>query len=225
MLEGSMDDVEAGPVRPLLDVWFRDEREGFVAGAYGMLLHTTDGGAKWTLVSDRMRNPQAFHLNQIAAAPDGALYIAAEAGLVFRSTDGGASWQTLEPGYEGSFYGLVVSPTGDGAYELLAYGLRGNLFRSTDRGASWEPLASGTPVTLTTGIGLADGTVLLGGQGGTLVVRGAGQPAFAPAPNTDRRVISGMVPRSDGTVLIVGLGGVRLADAGGLPVTPAPYAP
>jgi hypothetical protein len=34
-----------------------------------------------------------------------------------------------------------------------------------------------------------------------------------------------MVPRSDGTVLIVGLGGVRLADAGGLPVTPAPYAP
>jgi photosystem II stability/assembly factor-like uncharacterized protein len=222
MLEGAADDVAAGPVRPLLDVWFRDERDGYVSGAYGMLLHTADGGANWALVSDRMRNVQGFHLNQIAPAPDGTLFIAGEAGFVFRSADGGAHWETLEPGYEGSFYGLVISPAANGDYELLAYGLRGNLFRSTDRGETWEPLVSGTQVTLTTGVDLADGTVLLGGQGGTILVRAPGQPTFAPGMNPDRRVISGMASRGDGTVLIVGLGGIRLADAAGRPVESAP---
>lgn len=224
MLEGAMDDAEAGPVRPLLDVWFRDAQEGYVTGAYGMLLHTADGGESWTLVSDRMRNPQAFHLNQIAPAPDGALFIAGEAGLVFRSLDGGSSWATLEPGYEGSFYGLVVSPSANPGYELLAYGLRGNLYRSTDRGENWQPLQSGTPVTLTTGTRLADGTVMLGGQGGTILVRPPGQSAFSQAANPDRRVIAGMQALDDGTVVIVGLDGIRAADAGGLPVGTAPAA-
>ncbi|NNJ65563.1 MAG: photosystem I reaction center subunit IV, partial [Xanthomonadales bacterium] len=41
-LEGAMDDTAAGPVRPLLDVWFRNEREGFVLGSYGMLIVTED---------------------------------------------------------------------------------------------------------------------------------------------------------------------------------------
>ena len=54
-LEGAMDDTDAGPVRPLLDVWFRNEREGMVAGSYGMLLLTQDGGKTWRLESDRMR--------------------------------------------------------------------------------------------------------------------------------------------------------------------------
>ena len=50
MLEGANDDVDAGPVRPLLDVWFRNELEGFAVGSYGMLLHTDDGGQDWKLV-------------------------------------------------------------------------------------------------------------------------------------------------------------------------------
>ena len=124
MLEGAMDDTSAGPVRPLLDVWFRDANEGFVVGSYGMLLHTTNGGREWTLVSDRMDNPEAFHLNQIVSAPDGNLYIAGESGKVHRSVDGGMTWDSLEPGYEGSFYGVVVAP-GDGVLAVLFAVFRG----------------------------------------------------------------------------------------------------
>jgi photosystem II stability/assembly factor-like uncharacterized protein len=217
MVEGAMDDVEAGPVRPLLDVWFRNALEGYVAGAYGMLLHTTDGGATWTLVSDRMRNPQAFHLNQIVDAPDGALYIAGEAGLVFRSLDGGQKWDRLEPGYEGSFYGVVVVPGSGGNYELLAYGLRGNLYRSMDRGDSWTPMRSGTTVTLTTGAYLPDGSVMLAGQGGTILIREPGAEDFQPAANPDRRVVTGMVPVDGERILLVGLGGIRETDFSGAP--------
>jgi len=218
MLEGAVDDTTAGPVRPLLDVWFRNEREGFVTGSYGMLLHTDDGGQNWTLVSDRMDNPEAFHLNQITPAPDGNLYIAGESGFVYRSSDGGESWDSLEPGYEGSFYGIVVVPDGSGDYELLAYGLRGNLFRSTDRGETWEPMDSGTTVTLMSGMLLADGTVLLAGQGGVILSRASGQKSFSQVKNPDRRVISGLVQGGDGNVVLVGMGGIRKADASGSPL-------
>jgi photosystem II stability/assembly factor-like uncharacterized protein len=218
MLEGAVDDTTAGPVRPLLDVWFRNEQEGFVAGSYGMLLQTGDGGQNWKLVSDRMDNPEAFHLNQITPAPDGSLYIAGESGFVYRSSDGGENWDSLEPGYEGSFYGIVVVPGDAGDYELLAYGLRGNLFGSTDKGESWEQLDSGTTVTLMSGMLLGDGTVFLTGQGGTILTRVPGQQSFNRAQNPDRRVISGLEQGGDGNILLVGLGGIRKADAAGSPI-------
>ncbi len=222
MLEGALDDTAAGPVRPLLDVWFRDENEGFVTGSYGMLLHTQNGGKNWELVSDRMDNPEAFHLNQIVPAPDGTLYIAGESGYVFRSSDSGMSWDSLEPGYEGSFYGLVVVPDAGGDYELLVYGLRGNLFRSSDTGETWESMDSGTTVTLMNGALLNDGTVFLAGQGGTILTRHPGQQSFTPARNPDRRPILALKQTADDQVLIVGLGGIRMADTDGLPLaTPA----
>lgn len=223
-LEGAMDDTAAGPVRPLLDVWFRNENEGFVLGSYGMLLHTMDGGRNWELVSDRMDNAEAFHLNQIQPAPDSALFIAGEAGFVYRSFDAGQTWDTLEPGYEGSFYGIVIVPGGSGSYELLAYGLRGNLFRSADRGDSWENLDSGTPVTLMSGALLRDGTVFLAGQGGTIMTRAPDADSFSPAANPDRRVISGVEQLANGNVLMVGLGGVRKSDAAGAPLPSNPEA-
>ncbi len=219
MLEGAMDDTSAGPVRPLLDVWFQNENEGFVVGSYGMLIHTIDGGQNWVLVSDRMDNPEAFHLNQIISAVDGNLYIAGEYGYVYRSADGGQSWDSLQPGYEGSFYGIIVVPDSVGGYELLAYGLRGNLFGSSDKGDSWTQLDSGTTVTLTSGLTLRDGAVFLAGQGGVILTRAPGQQAFSTAKNPDRRVISGLVQMADGNVLLVGLGGVRTADPSGEPLT------
>ena len=221
MLEGAVDDTDAGPVRPLLDVWFRNENQGFVAGSYGMLLVTTDGGENWELVSDRIGSAQAFHLNQIVAAPDGMLFIAGESGFVYRSADGGERWDILEPGYEGSFYGLVIVPgVGDG-YELLAYGLRGNLFSSVDQGDSWTEVDSGTTITLTTGMTLPDGGVVLAGQGGIILTRSAGEQSFTSAANPDRRVISGIAQQADGHLLLVGLGGVRLAQPNGAPLDSA----
>jgi len=225
MLEGAMDDVDAGPVRPLLDVWFRDENRGFAIGSYGMLLETTNGGQDWELVSDRIGSAQAFHLNQILAAPDGTLFIAGESGYVYRSSDGGESWDILQPGYEGSFYGIVIVPDGSDQYELLAYGLRGNLFRSMDRGETWEQLDSGTTITLTTGMAMPDGTVVLAGQGGLIQTRPPGQQSFTIARNPDRRVISGIERQSDGHLLLVGLGGVRLAQPDGAPLETATDTP
>lgn len=221
MLEGAVDDAEAGPVRPLLDVWFINEKQGIVAGSYGMLLRTSDGGKTWKLESDRMDNPEAFHLNQIREAPDGKLFIAGEAGFVYRSRDGGESWDNLEPGYEGSYHGLVIVPQDAGAYELIAFGLQGNVFSSNDRGDSWRQVDAGTGVTLFAGEALNDSGVVLAGSGGVIVTRVAGQAGFTLSGNPDRRIISGLIQCNRGNLILVGLGGVRYTTAEGMPLDSA----
>ena len=220
-LEGAMDDTEAGPVRPLLDVWFRNEREGMVAGSYGMLLVTQDGGDTWSLESDRMENPEAFHLNRIRAAPDGTIFIAGESGFVYRSRDNGESWDSLEPGYEGSYHGLVIVPGEDGAYELVAYGLQGNVYRSLDQGETWEAVDAGTGATLLAGTVLADSSVVLAGSGGVIVKRLVGADRFEAANNPDRRIISDLIQCGQGNLILVGLGGIRKTAADGQPLESA----
>lgn len=220
-LEGAMDDTDAGPVRPLLDVWFRNEREGMVAGSYGMLLLTQDGGETWRLESDRMDNPEAFHLNRIKAAPDGTVFIAGESGFVYRSRDKGETWDSLEPGYEGSYHGLVIVPLDGGEYELVVYGLQGHVYRSLDQGETWNALDAGTGATLLAGTVLADSSVVLAGSGGVIVKRPAGAESFKAANNPDRRIISDLIQCGQGNLVLVGLGGIRQTDADGEPVESA----
>ena len=92
--------------KPLLDVWFADAQTGLAVGAYGGLLATVDGGATWT--SRTVHGEDDFHLNQIAAAADGTLYLAARGraplpvGRRRRVT-----WVTLPSPYDGSFFGLL----------------------------------------------------------------------------------------------------------------------
>jgi len=143
---------------PLFDIWFKDEKHGIAIGAYGLYLVSEDGGASWdvsemNVIADTSNNDTAedpgdaedsddfldlydLHLNSIAIADSGKLYIAAEAGKVYRSDDTGDSWVPLAPDYVGSFFG-VLPVTGD---TVLVFGLRGHLFRSEDAGNSWRKL-------------------------------------------------------------------------------------
>jgi len=205
-LEDAKAAAKFGPSRPLLSLWFRDEREGFVAGSYGLLLHTRDGGANWSLASDRLDNPDGLHLNFIGATPAGALVIAGEAGTVHRSTDGGASWQSLPTGYRGQLYGVLGVRDGGGE-ALIAFGFKGNLFRSTAKG--WDALPSGTTNNLTGGLLLADGTPLLVSQDGRLVAGSADGRRFKPLPGTPWPAVA-IAPAAPGTVVVTGLGGVTL---------------
>ncbi len=153
---------------PLLDVVFLDARHGFAVGAYGALLETTDGGQHWQDVAERLDNPDQLHLNGIAQVRDAGLFIVGEQGGMFRSADNGQTWAKVQGPYEGSLFGVIGTAR---PHTLLAYGLRGNLFRSTDFGDSWQPIelkvARGTLEFGLAGVsGLADGGLLLVGQGG-----------------------------------------------------------
>ena len=167
--------VDAGPDKPLLDLFFTNEREGFVVGAYNLVLHTADGGKTWQSWFDRTDNPRL--LNFYAIRPQGeAFFIAGEGGLLLTLKAGGTRFEALESPYKGSFFGLLSGPAG-----LLAYGMRGHAFLSADQGRHWQSLDTGLAASITAGELLADGRIALVDQGGRVALSHNGGQTFQQA--------------------------------------------
>jgi photosystem II stability/assembly factor-like uncharacterized protein len=189
-----------GAALSLLAVWFRDAKEGFVAGQFNLLLHTADGGASWQPWLERTDNPDTYSLHAIAGDAD-QVWIAGELGLVLRLVRGsrggsaggsaggnnghsdrnGASaadrFERVESPYKGSWFGLAVEKS-----SVLLYGLRGNAWRSDDHGAHWRRLDTGTDQAINAGLLRPDGGVaLLTGRGHLLLGRTA-DAALAAQP-------------------------------------------
>ena len=201
---------------PLLDVWFKDVEHGFAVGAYGALLETTDGGKNWNEVGDRLDNEDQFHLNGIAQIKDAGLFIVGEQGSMFRSSDDGQTWEKLEGPYEGSLFGVIGTAQ---ARTLLAYGLRGNLYRSSDFGDTWQKIelkaARGSlEFGLASATLLDDGSLVLVGNGGSVLRSSDDGQTFSVFNRSDRIALAGVSGQGTGLVL-VGQGGVHLASAQG----------
>ena len=190
-----------GADKPLLDVWFADDKLGYVVGVFNLILRTEDGGQSWTPFQDRIDNPQGFHLNAIASTGDG-LYIAGEQGLLLKWEEGRQRFTALHTPYQGSFFGVIGKPA-----EVIVYGLRGNVLRSTDGGEHWSPLNSGPQASITAAIIDAQGRYELFTQAGyTLVSSGTGlqtlaQPGLPP--------VAGAVRAADGSRVVVGSRGAQ----------------
>lgn len=204
---------------PLLDVWFKDLQTGFAVGAYGALLQTLDGGKSWEDISDRLDNEDAYHLNAIAAVKDSGVFVVGEMGVMFRSADWGETWERIEePPYEGSLFGVMGT---DQPATLLAYGLRGHLFRSTDFGDSWQQIplqrAGNGPLEfgLSGGARLADGSLVIVGNGGSVLRSDDGGRSFSLFNRPDRQSLAAVAAGDKGQLVLVGQGGVRLATAAG----------
>jgi photosystem II stability/assembly factor-like uncharacterized protein len=196
---------------PFMAVWFQDEDRGWAAGAFGTLVATQDGGQHWVSRAPELDNPDEFHLNAITGDGTGRVFIAGEGGVMFRSLNGGRSWQTLEPFYEGSWFGAVYNPANG---HLLLFGLRGNLYRSSDFGTSWEPIANDSNSTLAGGSASDDGRIVLAGGVGTVLVSNDGGLSFRRILIEDRLGLSAGVSIGDRLVL-VGQGGVEIVEDAG----------
>ena len=191
--------------RPLLDVWFKDAERGLATSAYGELLTTNDGGDSWQ--AHAIHEGDDFHLNQLASAADGTLYVAAEAGHLYRSDDGGGTWVPLPSPYAGSFFGVL--PLAEGP--VLAFGLRGRLYRSPDRGRTWEQIGTGTEATLTSALQLGPQRFVVAGMAGTLLWSdGRGPARLQELP--DRKAIVALAKGDNRNLLLFGEGGVRRVE-------------
>ncbi|WP_273820532.1 MULTISPECIES: WD40/YVTN/BNR-like repeat-containing protein [Pseudomonas] len=202
---------------PLLDVWFKDANTGFAVGAYGALLETTDGGQHWEDASDRLDNEDQYHLNAIAAVKDSGLFIVGEQGSMFRSADWGQTWERLDGPYQGSLFG-VLGTAEPGT--LLAYGLRGNLYRSSDFGSNWEPVelkaARGAlEFGLSGGALLADGSLVIVGNGGSVIRSTDDGVTFSVFNRPDRISLSAVTTAGNGNLILVGQGGAHVASPTG----------
>jgi photosystem II stability/assembly factor-like uncharacterized protein len=188
---------------PFFDVWFADADNGIAIGAYGSFYRTSDGGLNWDF---EPLGDADWHLHELARADNGMLYMAAEAGMAYRSDDDGETWTELPSPYEGSFFGVL--PLDDA---VLFFGLRGHLFRSDDAGEDWQEIPTETEALLTNGIRLADGTVVVVGLGGAVLISTDGGRTFSFHQQAGRRGISAVVETANGSLLLVGEFGVRIA--------------
>lgn len=171
----ALDDVKAGsepgPSRPLLDIWFRDAQRGWAVGAYGIVLHTDDGGQTWKYLAS-LDNPDRLHLNTVLGLGDGSLLVAGEGGRLYRSEDDGASWGPIQTQTEASLYKLLDWQQGQ---RVLALGFGGTLLSSADSGRNWQSLSLPDKASLYGGSELTNGSLLLAGQGGVLLYSQDGQ--------------------------------------------------
>jgi photosystem II stability/assembly factor-like uncharacterized protein len=154
-LEDAQAGAKFGPSRPLLDVWFKDEKNGWVVGSYGQVFETHDGGAQWTLIADRLDNPDARHYNGVYSNAQGQLLIAGEAGRVYLSNDFGTTWQRMDTGYTGHLYGARVVRTASGQSVLYAYGFGGSVYRKKADSPEWQRLNNPSRESLV--YGMVDG--------------------------------------------------------------------
>jgi photosystem II stability/assembly factor-like uncharacterized protein len=186
-----------------MDVWFKNDREGFVVGSFGMILRTTDGGNTWEPRLESINNLDGFHYYAITKSGND-LFMAGEAGMLFRSEDYGLTWQRLESPYEGSFFGITGDPNGG---FVIAFGLRGTACYSLDRGQTWHFARTGTRASLSGGTVMADGTLcLVGVDGSVLISRDKGK-TFSPLPKRFPGSI-GVAEAKRGVITVVGIRGV-----------------
>lgn len=210
--------------RPLLDVVVHDRRRVTAIGAYGYYLESKDAGLTWSsrqLVSSDWGRDVAgeafeqnfaddFHLNQIVIAGSGRWYIAAEAGTIYRSDDQGRQWRRLPSPYDGSFFGVL--PTA--ADQIVLFGMQGQMFYSDDAGENWQGVDTGTGVTLTHALMLQDGSVVVTGHSGSILLARGGSNQFELIRLPQRMAISSATELAHGGLLLVGTEGISFWSPG-----------
>lgn len=203
----ALDDIsagmDAGPSRPLLDVWFRDAREGWVVGAYGIVLHTTDGGMSWAYVPE-LDNPDRLHLNTVLGLANGDLMIAGEGGRLYRQS--GGRWQPAQVLTPASLYKLTQLRDG----RVLAMGFGGALFISKDDGQQWQASRLSNGSHLYGAEQLPDDSVLITGQAGLIYSHDMQQLRVLQV--RDKSVWLGAAALPDGTLALVSNRGLRLLE-------------
>jgi len=192
-----------GADKPFLDVWFENERVGYIVGAFNLIFRTEDGGRSWIPWMERTENSSALNLYAIRPA-GGELYIAGEQGLLLRLDRASGRFRASPTPYAGSFFGILDKPG-----VALVFGLRGNVFRSVDGGASWSPIETGLPVSITAGTQLPDGRLVLLSQAGHLLLSSDDGASFQLQPRVAMAPVAAAQAVGPAGLVLVGMRGTR----------------
>lgn len=199
--------LEKGEDSSFLDVWFENDKVGYLVGSFNLILRTDDGGLTWVPVMEQTENPNGLHLNAISKIGDN-IFIVGEQGLVLKLDRSTQQFVAVPTPYNGTYFGLV----GD-ANVLMVYGLRGNVYRSVDAGASWSKVDTGLEVSITAATVDASGHIYLFSQAGQVLLSTNNGVSFAAMPQTNLQPVAGAVATGANELVLVGGRGARLLSA------------
>ncbi|MFV0934750.1 WD40/YVTN/BNR-like repeat-containing protein [Pseudomonas jessenii] len=195
--------TEEGADKPFLDVWFENERVGYIVGAFNLIFRTDDGGVTWTPWLDRTDNPSALNLYALRAVGS-ELYIAGEQGLVLKLAPAAERFNAIPTPYKGSFFGITGKPG-----VVVVFGLRGNVYRSVDAGAHWSKVELGLPLSITASTVTADGRIILLSQAGHVLVSTDDGASFKLQPQNGLAPVAAAQVSASGAVVLAGAYGLR----------------
>jgi photosystem II stability/assembly factor-like uncharacterized protein len=190
-----------GPDKPFLAIMAEDPKHVLVAGAYGIAFQTSDAGAHWLPVLDRFDDDGAWHIYALARSSEAA-YAAGEQGLFLHARGNGPFVAGRMPA-QLSVFGLVMTAK----ERLVAYGLNGLIEYSDDQGAHWTPVDAGLNSSITSGISMTDGTVLLATQLGQVLVSRDDGMHFRVLQQMAPQQIAGLMQAADGGIVTLGPAG------------------
>jgi photosystem II stability/assembly factor-like uncharacterized protein len=199
--------ISQGADKPFFGVVFYDDLHGHVAGAYGMLMLTEDGGKHWEHRLHHVDNEMFNHIFDFAPLPESKrFFLSGEAGLLLiGDVNNERAERVHSVPWEGSFFTTV--DTADGA--IVMGGLRGRMFRTADEGATWTVVEKPPTSSIVASVRLADGRLLASGIAGEIMVSTDNGYSFtmSSAAGKVARVFD-MAEGEDGNLLIAGPAGI-----------------
>ncbi len=200
--------IEQGADKPFFLVVFYDEKHGHIAGAYGMMLETNDGGKTWEHRLHTVENEDFNHIFDFAPLPEpGRYFMVGEAGLLLvGDVNQDVALRVTSVPWQGSFFSAVDAA--DGA--IIMGGLRGRMFRTVDEGLTWTAVEKPPTSAIVTETRLADGTLVAGGVGGEILVSKDNGVDFqmSPAAGTVGPIFD-MTQGEGSTLLVAGPRGIK----------------
>jgi photosystem II stability/assembly factor-like uncharacterized protein len=190
--------------QPFLDVWFKDQHEGFVVGTFNRVFRTADGGKSWVPLIDKTTNPDALHFYAVRGMGD-QLYIVGERGGVWRWDHAQARFVSANVPYDGSLFGLVVTPDA-----VLAFGMRGAVFRTVDQGVHWTRIPTPLDVGIVAGDVCSNAHIVLASQAGDVMVSSDHGASFKLIKTSRRTAVSNIVSSSQDRLVEIGQSGVHV---------------
>jgi photosystem II stability/assembly factor-like uncharacterized protein len=214
------------PTRVLLtSVSFVDDKQGWAAGHWGVVLHTEDGGETWKLLRQDTSVDQPLFSIYFMDRNNG-LTVGLWS-LALRTSDGGATWTTVKvpapPGADKSGPNLYQLFTGkDGAVYIAAE--MGAVYRSKDGGQNWSLIMTGNRGSLWTGLELQDGSLLVAGLNGKILRSADSAKTWVDVESGVTGSITDLAQGPDGSVIAVGLEGAVAASKDGVSFSARPRA-
>jgi len=90
--------------------------------------------------------------------------------------------------------------------------MRGHVLHTRDQGRTWSEVPTGADQSVTAGIQLADGTVVLVGLGGVVARSSDGGRSFASTVRPERQNYAAIAAGAPGRLVLAGLTGVAAVD-------------